>query len=503
MVVLRKLFLILAVFFASLIFLVHCFDIDEKVQYTDHTKLNALNILTGLKGERVLQEHSNESYQYQQQIRRKLQYTELDDVTKKIERYPKDKEAAPYTDNNRILGMVLMYNFGHIDGFMLGLLPEYISMCEGGWNPSIVIFTTSFWSPIVRRVIREKSHCYRINHQIDIKWSVFPKNISISLAQEHRKYMKKKINDYDLFLYHEDDIPFKYSHVQAFITETNLLKKRLPWSGLYKYIIGFQRYRWSHKPSNTEVWGETDILEQQLLEETPLFQTHCLSGEDIHVNPYEHPRAENIQYNWEGKGVPYKKMNETTGSGSGTKRRLRTRVSTDTATNTTSTSTSTSARAYIHTSRKEMDGDWDNKVAYPYIQVTGNTHTGAFMMTQEQVKIADIKCNFLSHTSPSREFMSSFSIFDNGKYTCGYKKLIPANNFQSFLIHHSYDSKFSSWYTTASVNDKTRSGKAYNWNGKLNNHPCWNPIFDKMTSVLENEKHMLKVGELPWDAQIE
>ena len=41
------------------------------------------------------------------------------------------------------------------------------------------------------------------------------------------KIYEKKINDYDLFLYHEDDIPFKYSHVQAFITETNLLKKRL------------------------------------------------------------------------------------------------------------------------------------------------------------------------------------------------------------------------------------------------------------------------------------
>ena len=43
--------------------------------------------------------------------------------------------------------------------------------------------------------------------------------------------------------------------------------------------------------------------------------------------------------------------------------------------------------------RKLSVGDWDNLKVYPYINVLGNIHQGAFMLTQEQVKLMQLKCH--------------------------------------------------------------------------------------------------------------
>jgi hypothetical protein len=166
--------------------------------------------------------------------RRGLMYDRDNDIRHNIERYPADRDPRPFSKNNRLLGMLLMFDFHHIDSFMLLVLPEYVSMCEGGWDPDLVIFTTVEWSPMTRRLMREKAYCYRTNKDVNIKWATYNPSISIALAAQHRIYMTKHVEDYDVFMYHEDDIPFKFHHVQAFTQETALLKERFPWTGLYE-----------------------------------------------------------------------------------------------------------------------------------------------------------------------------------------------------------------------------------------------------------------------------
>jgi hypothetical protein len=69
-------------------------------------------------------------------------------------------------------------------------------------------------------------------------------SVEKNLASYHRKYVEKEINNYDVFVYHEDDIIFKSSSLAAYLYETkklhNLYKEK---SMLYDHIIGFQRYR--------------------------------------------------------------------------------------------------------------------------------------------------------------------------------------------------------------------------------------------------------------------
>lgn len=193
---------------------------------------------------------------------------------KLVENYP-----APNTPNNRIIGFVLAFNHYHIDPVML-ILNEYLSMCEAGWQPTIVFFTTVHWSPTLFRYFRQKTFCYRINESIDIRTSEHDPSINIALGAQHRTYMANELNNFDVFVYHEDDIVFKYSHLAAYLHETKKLHQLLPDNGLYDNCIGFQRYRKLYRNNDIhDAMAEQDIIEQEMLEETPSFHPICINKE--------------------------------------------------------------------------------------------------------------------------------------------------------------------------------------------------------------------------------
>jgi hypothetical protein len=150
---------------------------------------------------------------------------------------------GPNTVNNKLMGLLLSYDLCHIDPLIL-IVNEYTSMCEGGWNATMVLFTTADWTPKLRRYMKYKSYCYRIQNFIDIRYELYDKNVSINLGSFHRKYIEKVIDNYDMFIYHEDDIVIKHTHIAAYLYDTKKLHYSNPEkSMLYDHTIGFQRYR--------------------------------------------------------------------------------------------------------------------------------------------------------------------------------------------------------------------------------------------------------------------
>ncbi len=173
--------------------------------------------------------------------------------------------------------MILSYNFDHIDPIML-ILGEYQSMCEGGWSPTVVFFSSVPWSAQIQRLFRQRTYCYRTNTSVPIRISVHDPSISIALGAEHRKYMQNEINNFDAFVYHEDDIIFKHSHLVGYLHETKTLHDLMPENGLRDHCIGFQRYRRLLKGGDVHGshYSEQDIIEQELLEEMPNFRPICI-----------------------------------------------------------------------------------------------------------------------------------------------------------------------------------------------------------------------------------
>ncbi len=146
-------------------------------------------------------------------------------------------------------------------------------------------------------------------------------------------------------------------------------------------------------PKANQPWHENDITEQQLLEEIPEFVTECFLGEDINLNPLDEANKKEHIPGWNWNTAQWHFPGGTPGvdwpiDDNTEKRHLR----------------GTHNYRNNRTQDRHLSvGDWDNLMTYPYIHVKGNTHQGAFMITQEQVKIAEIKCEFLTHRSPTRE----------------------------------------------------------------------------------------------------
>lgn len=92
-----------------------------------------------------------------------------------------EKFPSPNSNYNRIMGFILAYNYDHIDPLLL-IFNEYVSICESGWNVTIVLFTTSPWSNRMRKLIDMKNYCYRIGRAYTIRYSIHDPSISISLG---------------------------------------------------------------------------------------------------------------------------------------------------------------------------------------------------------------------------------------------------------------------------------------------------------------------------------
>ena len=174
------------------------------------------------------------------------------------------------------MGFILSYNWDHIDP-LLNCFNEYLSMCESGWNVTIVIHSTANWDSIMRRLANTKLFCYRTQQPMHVMYDLHNKNISTLLSAEHRKILKKEIENYDFFVYHEDDIIFTHAHLNAYLYETRQLHLIDPVRGIKEHSIGFQRYRrifrnqWGSLP-----WNEQDMIEQELFEEMPNFRPICM-----------------------------------------------------------------------------------------------------------------------------------------------------------------------------------------------------------------------------------
>jgi len=279
---------------------------------------------------------------------------------------------TPFTDHNRVMGFILNFDYGHIDP-LDRILEEYVSMCEGGWDPSLVIHTTVARSAKMMRNMAQKTYCYRTNRSIPIRMDLHDPSVGTGLGMKHKKFLREEMNNSDIFLYHEDDIVFKFSHLAAFVNETKTLYDLDP-ELMRDHIFGFQRYyRILRGERHGDPYTEKDVLEQDLLEEVPQYHPICIKDK-------------------------------------------------------------------------------------PYLVASGNTHQAIWLFTAAQVRYLQERCNFADHEQPSREFMSSFLVFEHKSGHCAMNKLIGAERLYTMSILHYYHQKHMSWKLLSTADENLRAG---------------------------------------------
>ena len=116
-----------------------------------------------------------------------------------------------------------------------------VSMCEAGMDVTVLLYTanTNLYTEAEQSEIKQLGFCTRIQGPVDVRILVRSAELQLKMTMEHRNEFKAMLNDYDLFIYTEDDMQVDFRHLTAYISESLRLRNAVEGD---RYLIGYLRY---------------------------------------------------------------------------------------------------------------------------------------------------------------------------------------------------------------------------------------------------------------------
>jgi hypothetical protein len=138
-----------------------------------------------------------------------------------------------------VLYCISTMDLGRID-VMEELLDNAVDWCEGGYSVSVIIDT--FDSTVDLRALQtqlmERHLCSRTKLSIDILLhEKIVDSVRANVAIYHRHHFRRRLYEFDIFVYGEDDMSIRLSSLNKWVQETAKLG-----SLSLSYYIGFVRY---------------------------------------------------------------------------------------------------------------------------------------------------------------------------------------------------------------------------------------------------------------------
>ena len=149
---------------------------------------------------------------------------------------------APRPRNLRVLYCITAYDRKqHVH--LLQMLGSVVSMCEGGLQVELVLYTadsnpyTSSQEAEMREILGGCSGFF--GGSVTFKLLALPASLKFDMTMQHRHEMRNRIDDFDVFVYAEDDIHVEVRHVMTYYHEALKLQKADHGD---KYVLGWQRF---------------------------------------------------------------------------------------------------------------------------------------------------------------------------------------------------------------------------------------------------------------------
>jgi hypothetical protein len=123
----------------------------------------------------------------------------------------------------KILVVIVAYDFSQLPHFE-EVLNGYHDVCVAGAIVDIIVHATVPYPVTLIDLLNTRISCYdRYTVTITLK----PKSLRLFLVDEHRKVFYDRIQDYDLFIYSEDDIRITPTTVATYLYETQWIQNSL------------------------------------------------------------------------------------------------------------------------------------------------------------------------------------------------------------------------------------------------------------------------------------
>ena len=126
-------------------------------------------------------------------------------------------------EGKRILIAVASYGTDQFLYFQ-DLLGSIRDLCEYGTQISVVTYSTLPFTPQTINLLNSRTRCRHPNGNIDAKVIIQGAHLKEHFVDAHRKYFYDHLDEYDLFMYTEDDQNIRPMHFISYLDETQKLK---------------------------------------------------------------------------------------------------------------------------------------------------------------------------------------------------------------------------------------------------------------------------------------
>ena len=148
----------------------------------------------------------------------------------------------------RILIAIAAFDFSQLPHFE-EVLDAYSDLCATGARVDVVVHATLPYPITLIDLLNTRVACLNPAGRFDVKIRLVSPTVRLHLVDLHRPLFYEKIEDYDLFIYTEDDIRVTPRTIAAYLHETKVLQDKVGFDKSLNYNVGIVRYEYNF-PSN-------------------------------------------------------------------------------------------------------------------------------------------------------------------------------------------------------------------------------------------------------------
>jgi hypothetical protein len=186
---------------------------------------------------------------------------------------PSLPQSTKNTNTSRIMIAVVAYDLNQFHCFDV-MYDSFRDMCESGLTVDLFIYTTVDWPQDMLKSLESRMACRHSLAQFHVSIIFKNPDVGVDLVRFHKALFYDNIDNYDLFIYTEDDHHVLLRHVTAYFEETNRLKQILGMTRFTDYSIGFVRY----EPNPLENFAHTTFEHQWNFEDFTEFHLVSVGG---------------------------------------------------------------------------------------------------------------------------------------------------------------------------------------------------------------------------------
>lgn len=143
----------------------------------------------------------------------------------------------------KILVAIASYDFSQFP-LLEEVLDSYHDICVAGAKVDLYIHTVVPYTVALIDLLNARMNC----DGMEVIIIVVSPAVRLNLVDFHRPLFYDKIDDYDLFIYSEDDIKVSPTTVKAYLDETRRIEQLVGTSPAVDYNVGIVRYEYNYPP---------------------------------------------------------------------------------------------------------------------------------------------------------------------------------------------------------------------------------------------------------------